>query len=87
MSGAGMNTDWLTCREFVEIVTEYLEGTLSPRERERFEAHLAVCPGCQIYLEQIRETIRLSGKLTEDSISLDAQSELLRAFRDWKQHP
>lgn len=85
MSDASLNSDWLTCREFVEIVTDYLEGTLAPGERERFEAHLAVCPGCQIYLEQIRETVRLSGKLTEDSISPEAQSELLQAFRDWKQ--
>ncbi|HLI50473.1 MAG TPA: zf-HC2 domain-containing protein [Thermomicrobiaceae bacterium] len=85
MSDASLSSDWLTCREFVEIVTDYLEGSLPASERERFEAHLAVCPGCQIYLEQIRETVRLSGRLTEDSISPEAQSELLRAFRDWKQ--
>lgn len=81
-----VNSDWLTCREFVEIVTEYLEGTLPSGERGRFEAHLAVCPPCQIYLEQIRETIRLSGELTEESISAEAKAELLQAFRDWKQH-
>lgn len=74
----------LTCQELVELVTEYLEGTLSPAERARFEEHLAVCPGCQIYLDQMRQTIRTVGKLTEESISSEAKQDLLQLFRDWK---
>lgn len=74
----------LTCKELVEIVTDYLEGALSPRDRARFESHLEVCPGCRYYLDQIRQTIRLSGALQEESISPEAQRELLQAFRNWK---
>lgn len=74
----------MTCKELVELVTEYLEGALPPDERERFEAHLAACQGCTNYLAQMRQTIKLMGKLTEDSISPEASSELLRIFRNWK---
>ncbi len=74
----------LTCRELVELITEYLEGTLSSEERERFEAHLATCRGCRTYLEQMRQTITLLGRLTEETISEEAKEEFLRAFRAWK---
>lgn len=74
----------LTCRELVEIVTEYLEGTLPPGERERFDAHLLDCPGCTTYLEQMRETIRLTGRLREDGLAPSVRDDLLAAFRGWK---
>jgi len=79
-----MNRDYLTCREMVELVTEYLEGAMSPREMAIFEAHLSVCPGCTAYFEQMRQTIKLAGKLTEESIAPQARDELLRVFRNWK---
>ena len=78
-----MSTDGLTCKEVVEIVTDYLEGALSPEDRARFEQHLAVCDGCTYYVEQMRETIRLSGKVTEDQIPVAQRERLLEAFRDW----
>jgi anti-sigma factor RsiW len=74
----------MTCKELVELVTEYLEGALPPDERTRFETHLASCQGCTNYLAQMQQTIRLSGKLTEQTIPPDAGGELLRIFRNWK---
>jgi anti-sigma factor RsiW len=68
----------------VELVTDYLEGALSAHDRERFEAHLAVCEGCVTYLEQIGETVRLCGRLTEDHLSPAAREALLEAFKDWQ---
>ena len=53
----------LVCQQAVELVTGYLEGSLSGRDRRRFEAHLAGCPHCTEYLAQMRETIRLTGRL------------------------
>ncbi len=73
----------MSCKELVELVTEYLEGTLSRPDRRRFERHLAECPFCDIYLEQIREVIRTLGRLTEHTIPPAARDELLVAFRDW----
>jgi anti-sigma factor RsiW len=74
----------LTCQELVELITDYLEDTLSASERLRFEAHLRDCDGCTAYLAQMRMTIQMVGRLGEDSISRDAQEALLRAFRRWK---
>jgi anti-sigma factor RsiW len=74
----------LTCRELVEIVTDYLEERLSPSDRRRFESHLAACDGCTNYVEQMRDTIRLTGRLSEDSIAPSARERLLEAFRDWQ---
>jgi predicted anti-sigma-YlaC factor YlaD len=73
----------LTCKELVELVTEYLEERLPPSERLRFEQHLVGCAGCRNYLDQMRETIRLLGRLDEDSIAAPTREHLLRAFRDW----
>ena len=74
----------LSCREMVELVTDYLEGALSPVDRARFDAHIARCEGCTMYLRQMREMLDLLGELTTDSISPQAEAELLATFRDWK---
>ncbi|MFL5845019.1 MAG: anti-sigma factor family protein [Solirubrobacteraceae bacterium] len=73
----------IECRQVVELVTAYLEGTLEPREHRRLEAHLAACPHCLDYLEQIRETIAISGALEPDALSDDAVADLTRVFRAW----
>ena len=74
----------LSCRELVELVTDYLEARLSPAARARFEAHLGECDGCRDHLDQVRVTVRLSGRLSEERISPPAREALLRAFRGWK---
>jgi anti-sigma factor RsiW len=68
----------------VELVTEYLEGTLPEADRIRFEEHIARCSGCQAYLAQMRQVIRAMGKLSEDDIPTQAKADLLRVFRSWK---
>jgi anti-sigma factor RsiW len=77
-------TEALSCQELTELVTDYLEGALSPAERARFEEHLAECGNCEIYLDQIRATIELSGSLKPDELSAEAEEALLHAFRTWK---
>jgi predicted anti-sigma-YlaC factor YlaD len=74
----------LTCIEVVEIVTDYLEGTMTPELKERFEDHLSACEGCSAYLVQMRETIRLTGMLSEDAIPAEQRDRLVSAFRDWR---
>jgi anti-sigma factor RsiW len=68
----------------VEIITDYLEDALPADERRRVEEHLAICEGCTNYLEQMRETIRLTGMLTEEQIPDEQKQQLLEAFRDWR---
>jgi anti-sigma factor RsiW len=73
----------IACRELVELVSDYLEGALDRRTRRRFEAHIAGCPHCTAYLEQMRQTMQLTGRLREESLDPRARAELLAAFRDW----
>jgi anti-sigma factor RsiW len=74
----------MTCRELVEVVTDYLEGRMPPDRRLLFEEHVAFCSWCQTYLDQMRETIRITGTLTEGDLSPETRDALLETFRDWK---
>jgi anti-sigma factor RsiW len=73
----------LPCRVVVEMVTDYLEGALSSVDRGRFEHHLAGCPHCTEYLAQIRETIRLAGRLEPEDLSPEMRSDLTEVYRRW----
>ena len=79
-----MISNELTCQELVELITDYLEAALPDRERARVEEHLAQCTGCRNYLDQMRRTIGVLGRLTEESIPTGVRDELLDIFRGWK---
>jgi hypothetical protein len=74
----------LACRQVVELVTGYLEATLSERDRARFEKHVSGCPHCHLYVGQMRATLENTGRVTLDGLSPDAERELLAAFADWQ---
>ncbi|MDQ3859604.1 MAG: zf-HC2 domain-containing protein [Actinomycetota bacterium] len=74
----------LACKEVVQLVTDYLEASMATESRLQFERHVAVCPPCRGFLAQMRETLRLSGELTEESLSAEGRESLLAAFRDWR---
>ncbi len=73
----------LVCQEVVELVTDYLEGTLSRRERRRFDQHLAGCDHCTEYLAQMRETLRLTGRLVPEDLSPEMALEFTALYRRW----
>ena len=75
----------LACREVVELVTDYLEGALDGRDRERFERHLGGCDGCAAYLEQMRVTMRVAGRLEPEAIDPVFRARLMQAFRGWQE--
>ena len=77
-------TTQLSCQELVELVTDYLEGALSPEEHFRFEAHISRCDGCGVYLEQMRMTVRMLGNLPVRALPAGAEPDLLDAFRGWR---
>ncbi len=81
------NNDVLSCQEVVELVTEYLENTLLPEMRKQLEEHVAGCPGCVTYLEQVRQTIDMLHQLAQESVFSASKQELLEIFRTWKQDP
>ncbi|HEX8867826.1 MAG TPA: zf-HC2 domain-containing protein [Lentzea sp.] len=73
----------MTCEEFVELVTAFLEGALDEPAEHAFVEHLAECPGCERYLDQFRTTIAELGELPPESLSDDTRDTLLNAFRNW----
>jgi anti-sigma factor RsiW len=76
--------EYLSCREFVELVTLYLDDAMSAEDRDRFQWHLDRCEGCAAYLEQIRLTAELSGSVSFDGLPPEAEDELLRSFAGWR---
>jgi len=76
--------EYLTCKELVELVTDYLEDRLSAEQRLKFDQHLNWCPPCRHYLEQIQATIHAAGRLTEHNVPDAAKETLLEAFRHFK---
>jgi anti-sigma factor RsiW len=76
--------DELTCRELVEVVTEYLDGAMGDAERGRFERHVADCAGCQAVVAQFRATIRVTGRLTEDQVTPAQRDAMREVFRRWR---
>lgn len=73
----------MTCAELVELVTAYLDGALDPETEQRFVEHLALCDGCEIYVEQIRRTAAEVGQVQPENLPAETRDRLLDAFRSF----
>jgi len=73
----------LVCQQAVELVTSYLEDALARGDRRRFEKHLAGCPHCTEYLAQMRATIALTGRITQDDLSPVMRAEFIALYQRW----
>jgi predicted anti-sigma-YlaC factor YlaD len=74
----------LTCHEVIDLLSDYIEGAMSTDDRRRVDEHLALCDGCETYLDQMRESIRLTGMVPKDDVPDEQKTALLSAFRDWR---
>lgn len=74
----------LSCREIVELVTEYLEGSMPAERRLGFEEHIAICPPCRNYFDQFRHTVELGKRIEEDELPADVRDALVGVFRNWR---
>ena len=74
----------LACQEMVELITDYLEGTLPRSTRRRFEAHLSGCEHCSEYLAQMRATIRLTGRLEVEDLTPAMREDFAALYRTWR---
>lgn len=75
-----MRIEDLACREVVEVLTDYLESVLPTDRRVTLEQHLLFCEGCAEYLEQMRSTVALVGRLREEDVPPVVMDRLLRAM-------
>jgi len=75
------------CRQAVAVMGDYLDGRLSHRDVERLEGHLAACPHCSEYLEQLRVTIDALGRAEPEALSDGALDELVAVYRQWRADP
>jgi predicted anti-sigma-YlaC factor YlaD len=73
----------LSCQELIELVTDFFEGVLDPDTRRRVEEHLALCEGCRVYVEQMRDTLRVLGTVPPETLEPVGRERLLEAFRGW----
>jgi anti-sigma factor RsiW len=73
----------MTCRQVVELMTDYLEGTLPAADRARFEEHIAGCDGCRAYLAQLRTTRDVIGRIADEPMPAQVERELIEAFQNW----
>lgn len=78
------SADHLSCQEVVELVTEYLDESLSAKDTSLFEQHLNFCEGCVWYVDQLRTTVETVGEIREEDISPEAKERLMGAFREWR---
>ncbi len=79
-----MVTADMKCQEFVELVTDYMEGSLPAASRVDFEAHILECDGCEAYLDQMRQTMQAIGRLSERDLEREALARMLALFSDWR---
>ncbi len=79
-----MTTDELSCKEVVGLVTDYLEAALLPATRAQFEKHIADCPDCSAYFQQLQQTIGMLRALAEEPDFPESRQKLTHIFQAWK---
>jgi len=75
-----------TCQEIAQLITDYLDGSLTLSERVRFQLHLGLCFACRNYLRQMKYTIATLRQLPSEPVPPHVKEELLKRFRAWRQH-
>ena len=73
-----------TCQQIAELITDYLEGSLTLTQRVRFQMHVGLCLACRNYLSQMKYTVATLRQLPSDPIPPQIKEELLRRFQTWK---
>jgi len=74
----------LVCQQAADLVTDYIEKSMSGADRRRFEKHLSACPHCTEYLAQMRTTIQLTGRLRSEELPDEVRDELVALYGQWR---
>lgn len=73
-----------SCQEVANLVTDYLEGSLSLGQQLRFQMHLGMCFACRNFLKQMKYTLLTLRQLPSEPVPPHVKEELLKRFRHWK---
>ena len=78
-----MNKPYITCRELIDGLDAYVDGTMPAAQRAEVDRHLAVCPACVNYLNNYRQTIAMGKAVFSDAdapVPADVPADLLKAI-------
>jgi hypothetical protein len=79
-------TKSVTCEECIEVLVDYVDGTMDAVTLEAFEAHFADCGPCVDFLKTYRATISVSARMFADEPIPEPVSQRLRSFLREKCH-
>lgn len=71
----------LRCRDIVELLADYLDGTLDPGTARALEEHLAGCEDCTAFFNTYRGMVRSSRRLSERELPRELRERLLAFLR------
>ena len=70
----------LTCRQFLDELSDYLDETVAAEVRASIEAHLKECPNCWVICDTTKKTVRIYKGMDPYPIPADVQSRLTAAI-------
>ena len=69
----------LTCREFLQELTDYLDSTVDVELRRKLEAHINECPNCFVILDTTQRTIKVYKGMQPQEIPEEVHVRLMKA--------
>ena len=69
----------LTCKEFLQELTDYMDSTVDVELRRKLELHISECPNCFVILDTTQKTIKVYKGVEPQAIPEDVQIRLMKA--------
>lgn len=70
----------LTCKEIINLLSDYIDGHLSPDICEAIEQHMAECHNCYVIVDSLRKTVILYRQLEPPEMPSDVEARLFRVL-------
>jgi anti-sigma factor RsiW len=70
----------LTCKDFLNELTDYLDECLDAESRTNLERHITECPNCWVIADTTRKTIQIYKGMDPYPIPPDVETRLMKAL-------
>ncbi len=70
----------ITCKSFLDDLSDYIDGDLEPEVRVSLEAHLAKCPNCWVLFDETKRTVEIFQSVDCHPMPTEVHSRLLDAI-------